>query len=113
MFVDFFNSLRGQLVIVELKNNVIFKGKLQFCDNLMNIKLVEINFLNKKDFPQVPPISSAIIRGSSVRYVHLPDEYVDKERDNLGKYSSTLFTLNTFSHCSLRITLTMFIRISI
>ena len=80
MFVDFFNSLRGQLVIVELKNNVIFKGKLQFCDNLMNIKLVEINFLNKKDFPQVPPISSAIIRGSSVRYVHLPDEFVDKEK---------------------------------
>lgn len=24
------------------------------------------------------------------------DEYVDKERDNLGKYSSSLFTLNTF-----------------
>ncbi len=31
------------------------------------------------------------------------DEYVDKERDNLGKFSSALFTLNTFYNANKRI----------
>ena len=31
------------------------------------------------------------------------DEYVDKEKDNLGKFSSSLFTLNTFYNANKRI----------
>ena len=80
MFPQFFNSLRGHTVIVELKNDVIFKGKIQSCDERTNIKLVELTFLNKKDFPQVPTITSALIRGSSVRYIHLPPDEVNLEQ---------------------------------
>ena len=80
MFIDFFNTLKGNLVIIELKNNVVIKGKLQFVDNSFNIKLVDLKILNQNDFPQLPIVNSAIIRGSSIRYIHLPDEFVDKEK---------------------------------
>ena len=38
----------------------------------------------------------AVITRNVVSCVPFLDEYTDKEKDNLGKYSSNLFTLNTF-----------------
>lgn len=38
----------------------------------------------------------AVITRSVVSKVSFLNEYTDKEKDNLGKYSSNLFTLNTF-----------------
>ena len=40
--------------------------------------------------------SVAVITRSVVSSVAFLNEYTDKEKDNLGKYSSNLFTLNTF-----------------
>ena len=77
LFQSLFKSLQGQLVIVELKNNAVIKGELQFCDNYYNLKLVAAEVLNKAAFPQLPKISSVFIRGSSICYVHLPPEEVD------------------------------------
>lgn len=38
----------------------------------------------------------AVITRSVIAEIPFLNEYVDKERDNLGKFSSALFTLNTF-----------------
>lgn len=38
----------------------------------------------------------AVITRSIIAEISFLNEYVDKERDNLGKFSSALFTLNTF-----------------
>lgn len=45
----------------------------------------------------------AVVTRSVVSEIEFYDEYVDKERDMLGKFSSTLFTLNTFYTANKRI----------
>ena len=45
----------------------------------------------------------AVINRNVVSYVKFLDEYTDKEKDILGKYSSKLFTLNTFYTANKRI----------
>lgn len=45
----------------------------------------------------------AVITRDVVSQIPFLDEYVDKERDMLGKYSSSLFTLNTFYNANKRI----------
>lgn len=45
----------------------------------------------------------AVITRKCVSSISFYDEYVDKEKDNLGKYSSALFTLNTFYMANKRI----------
>lgn len=45
----------------------------------------------------------AVVTRRVIAEIPFLNEYVDKERDNLGKYSSTLFTLNTFYTANKRI----------
>lgn len=45
----------------------------------------------------------AVVTREIVSQIPFLDEYVDKERDMLGKYSSSLFTLNTFYTANKRI----------
>lgn len=45
----------------------------------------------------------AVVTRKVVSNIPFLNEYVDKERDNLGKYSSALFTLNTFYTANKRI----------
>lgn len=45
----------------------------------------------------------AVVTRSVVAEIEFYNEYVDKERDMLGKFSSTLFTLNTFYTANKRI----------
>lgn len=79
LFPTFFASLVGQQVIVVFKNDLMMKGKLQFCDDLMNLKLFETEVLNAQAFPQLPDIDTAMVRGSSIKYVLLPPEEVNLE----------------------------------
>lgn len=45
----------------------------------------------------------AVVTRKVISTIPFFNEYVDKERDNLGKYSSALFTLNTFYTANKRI----------
>lgn len=45
----------------------------------------------------------AVINRNVISYVRFLDKYTDKEKDILGKYSSKLFTLNTFYTANKRI----------
>lgn len=45
----------------------------------------------------------AVVTRSVISEIEFYNEYVDKERDMLGKFSSTLFTLNTFYTANKRI----------
>jgi U6 snRNA-associated Sm-like protein LSm2 len=77
VFQRMFKKLIGNPVIVELKNQAIIKGILQSSDNFLNMKLIEVEVLNAESFPHLPRLSSAFVRGSSIRYVHLPPEEVN------------------------------------
>ena len=80
LFEPFFKTLIGHKVIAELKNEVVIKGILQSCDFYLNLQLIDVEVLNKKAFPQLGPIADTFIRGSSIRYIHLPPEDVDLPR---------------------------------
>ena len=45
----------------------------------------------------------AVVTRNVISKIPFLNEYVDKERDNLGKFSSSLFTLNTFYNANRRI----------
>ena len=45
----------------------------------------------------------AVVTRNVISQIPFLNEYVDKEKDNLGKFSSSLFTLNTFYNANKRI----------
>lgn len=80
LFPQILKTLQGQTVIVELYNNLILKGILVSINFQMNIDLIDVEVLSASLFPQLPAISETFIRGSSIRYVHLPIEDFDFSR---------------------------------
>ncbi|EOO00472.1 putative small nuclear ribonucleoprotein lsm2 protein [Phaeoacremonium minimum UCRPA7] len=102
LFFSFFKTLIDHEVTVELKNDIRIRGTLKSVDQYLNIKLDDISVVDELQYPhlvgslfavrdgRVPTagpvlapfvISSAVknvfIRGSVVRYVHLPASAVD------------------------------------
>lgn len=92
LFEPFFKTLIGHKIIAELKNEVVIKGVLQSCDFYLNLSMIDVEVLNRKAFPQLGPIADTFIRGSSIRYIHLPPEDVDLPRLKAltESYNSTL-----------------------
>lgn len=66
-------------IIVELKNDIVIKGTLQSVDQFMNIKIDKISIENEKQNPYLGTLKNCFIRGSVVRYIHLPAKEVDVE----------------------------------
>ncbi|XP_060858075.1 U6 snRNA-associated Sm-like protein LSm2 isoform X2 [Metopolophium dirhodum] len=77
LFYSFFKTLVGYEVIVELKNDMCVTGKLHSVDQFLNIKLTDICVHDSEKYPYMSYVSESFIRGSVVRYVQLPVNYVD------------------------------------
>ncbi|KAJ3393072.1 U6 snRNA-associated Sm-like protein LSm2 [Lobulomyces angularis] len=77
LFYSFFKTLVGQPVTVELKNDLSIKGLLVSVDQFLNIKLDDLTVTDEKKFPHMMAVKNCFIRGSVVRYVHLPAAAVD------------------------------------
>ena len=85
-FYSVFQDLSGKGVVVsvELKNGLVVQGKLEGVDQHLNFSLFDLNIDTEK-FPQFvaethqATLRTAFIRGSTVRYVHLPATEVDTE----------------------------------
>lgn len=76
-FFSFFKTLIGQSVIVELKNDLSIQGTLHSVDQYLNIKLDNISIINSDDYPHLLGVENLFLRGSTVRYIHLPSDHVD------------------------------------
>ncbi len=101
---SFFKTLVDHEVTVELKNDIQIRGTLKSVDQYLNIKLDNISVMEEMKYPHLvsTPISAeaplpsvpelrcqvfdwpfqssvknVFIRGSVVRYVHLPGSAVD------------------------------------
>eukprot|EP00941_MAST-03F_sp_MAST-3F-sp1_P001080 g1080.t1 len=77
LFFSFFKTLEGKEVVVELKNDIAMRGTLHSVDQFLNVKLHNVDVVDKECFPQLMTIRSAFIRGSVVRYVQIPKKEVD------------------------------------
>jgi len=78
LFFSFFKTLTNQTVTLELKNDISIRGTLKSVDQYLNIKLDDIQVLNEDKYPHLSSVKNVFIRGSVVRYVHLPAAEVDK-----------------------------------
>ncbi|KAK5092787.1 U6 snRNA-associated Sm-like protein LSm2 [Exophiala xenobiotica] len=65
LFFSFFKTLTNQTVTLELKNDISIRGTLK-------------SVLNEDKYPHLSSVKNVFIRGSVVRYVHLPASEVDR-----------------------------------
>ncbi|KAK4189024.1 hypothetical protein QBC35DRAFT_494497 [Podospora australis] len=77
LFFSFFKTLIDQEVMVELKNDIRIRGILKSVDQYLNIKLENIQVVEELKYPHLSAVKNVFIRGSVVRYVHLPPAAVD------------------------------------
>ncbi|KAF4551022.1 U6 snRNA-associated Sm-like protein LSm2 [Elsinoe fawcettii] len=73
----FFKTLVNHEVTVELKNDISIRGTLKSVDQYLNIKLDDITVMEDIKYPHMSSVKNVFIRGSVVRYVHLPAAAVD------------------------------------
>ena len=66
-------------ITVELKNDLAISGTLHSVDQYLNIKLNSIKVVNEQKYPHMLSVRNCFVRGSVVRYVHLPPGSVDVE----------------------------------
>ncbi|PSK55779.1 U6 snRNA-associated Sm-like protein LSm2 [Elsinoe australis] len=77
LFFSFFKTLVNHEVTVELKNDISIRGTLKSVDQYLNIKLDDITVMEDIRYPHMSSVKNVFIRGSVVRYVHLPAGSVD------------------------------------
>ncbi|PFH35411.1 putative U6 snRNA-associated sm family protein Lsm2 [Besnoitia besnoiti] len=79
MFFSFFQTLveRQTQIMVELKNDLQITGALHSVDQFLNIKLNNVSVADPEKCPHLLSIKNCFVRGSAVRYVHLPPSAVD------------------------------------
>ncbi|KAK3392940.1 hypothetical protein B0H63DRAFT_456877 [Podospora didyma] len=77
LFFSFFKTLIDHEVTVELKNDIQIRGVLKSVDQYLNIKLENISVVEEIKYPHMSAVKNVFIRGSVVRYVHLPASAVD------------------------------------
>jgi len=67
-------------VLVELKNGETYNGHLVSCDSWMNINLRKV-IHTSKDGDKFWQISETYIRGNTIKYLCIPDEVIDKVKE--------------------------------
>lgn len=77
LFFSFFKTLVEHEITVELKNEVQIRGTLKSVDQYLNIKLDNAEAVDELRWPHLCSTKDMFIRGSVVRYVHLPSGAVD------------------------------------
>ena len=78
-FCSFFKTLVGKAVCVELKNDLSLTGTLESVDQYLNVKLTNVEVVDKERFPQLVSVKSCFVRGSTIRYIQIPRDEVDTE----------------------------------
>mmetsp|Transcript_11804 Transcript_11804/g.14718 ORF Transcript_11804/g.14718 Transcript_11804/m.14718 type:complete len:98 (+) Transcript_11804:185-478(+) len=79
LFYSFFKTLVGKEIAVELKNDVVLTGTLHSVDQYLNVKLTDVQVVDKVRYPQLVELKNCFIRGSVVRYIQIPKGEVDTE----------------------------------
>jgi len=78
-FFSFFKTLVGATIILELKNDCALRGVLHSVDQYLNVKLTDMTVVEPEKYPHLAAVTSCFVRGSVVRYIHLPKDKVDTQ----------------------------------
>ncbi|KAF2203545.1 U6 snRNA-associated Sm-like protein LSm2 [Delitschia confertaspora ATCC 74209] len=79
LFFSFFKTLVDHEITVELKNEICIRGTLKSVDQFLNMKLDNAGVVEDVRWPHLVSTKDLFIRGSVVRYVHLPSSAVDTQ----------------------------------
>ncbi|ORY14524.1 U6 snRNA-associated Sm-like protein LSm2 [Clohesyomyces aquaticus] len=77
LIFSFFKTLMNTEITVELKNEVSIRGTIKSIDQFLNIKLDNATVVDELKWPHMSSTHDMFIRGSVVRYVHIPPDKVD------------------------------------
>jgi U6 snRNA-associated Sm-like protein LSm4 len=69
-------------MLVELKNGETYNGHLSSCDNYMNIYLRDV-ICTSRDGDKFWRLPECYIRGSTIKYLRIPDEVVDLVKEEI------------------------------
>lgn len=69
-------------MLVELKNGETYNGHLVSCDTWMNINLREV-ICTSKDGDKFWRMPECYIRGSTIKYLRIPDEVIDFVKEDV------------------------------
>lgn len=53
IFFSMFKTLEGKTVLLELKNSLQLRGKLVSVDQYLNLKLDEVEVVDRENYPQL------------------------------------------------------------
>merc|ERR1712199_44966 len=70
-------AMTNKVVTVELKNDLQVRGTLISVDQYLNVKLDAVSVNDEDKFPHLMAVRNCFIRGSVIRYIHLPKNEVD------------------------------------
>ncbi|XP_062551854.1 U6 snRNA-associated Sm-like protein LSm4 [Armigeres subalbatus] len=80
-------------MLVELKNGETYNGHLVSCDTWMNINLREV-ICTSKDGDKFWRMPECYIRGSTIKYLRIPDEVIDMVKEDVQAKSRNRTELN-------------------
>ncbi|XP_067622260.1 U6 snRNA-associated Sm-like protein LSm4 [Eurosta solidaginis] len=69
-------------MLVELKNGETYNGHLVSCDSWMNINLRDV-ICTSKDGDRFWRMPECYVRGSTIKYLRIPDEVIDMVKDDV------------------------------
>ncbi|XP_014472885.1 PREDICTED: U6 snRNA-associated Sm-like protein LSm4 [Dinoponera quadriceps] len=69
-------------MLVELKNGETYNGHLVSCDNWMNVNLREV-ICTSRDGDKFWRMPECYIRGSTIKYLRIPDEVIDMVKEDV------------------------------
>ena len=76
-------------MLVELKSGDTYNGRLVNCDSWMNLNLRDV-ICTSKDGDRFWKLNECYIRGSSIKYLRLPEDAIDNvPEDDSQKYRTT------------------------
>ncbi|KAM7352932.1 U6 snRNA-associated Sm-like protein LSm4 isoform 2-T2 [Cochliomyia hominivorax] len=80
-------------MLVELKNGETYNGHLVSCDSWMNINLRDV-ICTSKDGDRFWRMPECYIRGSTIKYLRIPDEVIDMVREDAQAKSRNRAEMN-------------------
>ncbi|XP_011195123.1 uncharacterized protein LOC105220384 [Zeugodacus cucurbitae] len=80
-------------MLVELKNGETYNGHLVSCDSWMNINLRDV-ICTSKDGDRFWRMPECYVRGSTIKYLRIPDEVIDMVKDDAQAKSRNRSEIN-------------------
>lgn len=75
--------------LIELKNGETYNGHVVTCDSWMNVHLREV-ICTSRDGDRFFRMAEAYVRGNTIKYVRVPDEVVEKVKEEQANRKGAL-----------------------